>query len=88
MARYYDLYQSSIGKDESRRDCNGRALGTIYYGTISYSCNCLVKEHTRFENEPDYRPDRKLFTSTLYFVETFLTRLEFCRKSTKSFDKI
>ena len=60
MARYYDLYQSSIGKEESERDCNGRALGTIYYGTISYSCNCLVKEHTRFENEPDYRPDRKL----------------------------
>ena len=29
-----------------------------------------------------------VYTSTLYFVETFLTRLEFCRKSTKSFDKI
>ena len=61
MKAYYDLYQAGLDKDREDRECSGEARGTIYYGTISYSCYCLVKEHVRFENPPDYRPDCKLF---------------------------
>jgi len=60
MKAYYDLYQAGLDKDREDRECSGEARGTIYYGTISYSCYCLVKEHVRFENPPDYRPDSNL----------------------------
>ena len=65
--KYNDLYQNGLN-DESERHCNGTARGTIYYGSISYSCSCLVKEHAKFENEPDYKPDRKLFAGNPYFL--------------------
>ena len=66
MMKYNDLYQNGLN-DESERHCNGTARGTIYYGSISYSCSCLVKEHTKFENEPNYKPDRKLFAKNPFF---------------------
>jgi len=64
---YTKLFNGELtdNPDFNGSHCSAVADGTIYYGTISYSCPCLIKQpgNTRYDKEePTFKPDKTKHT--------------------------
>ena len=76
MDMYTKLFNGELtdNPDFNGSHCSAVADGTIYYGTISYSCPCLIKQpgNTRYDKEePTFKPDSKICCSNQAFTNIF-----------------